>query len=102
MPELVIILVIALVIFGPRKLPELGRSLGKSLGEFKRASNELRNTLEEEVRVEEQRDQKAKLQAEQATAIAGAQPITPGSTGSPVTTESAEPTISRSNTGTSA
>ena len=42
MPELIVILVIALVIFGPRKLPELGRSLGKSLGEFKRASNELR------------------------------------------------------------
>ena len=80
MPELVIILVIALVIFGPRKLPELGRSLGKSLGEFKRASNELRNTLEEEVRVEEQRDQKAKLQSEQASALAAsAQPITPGS-----------------------
>ena len=56
MPELVIILVIALIIFGPRKLPELGRSLGKSLGEFKRASNELRNTLEEEVRIEEQRE----------------------------------------------
>jgi len=104
MPELVIILVIALVIFGPRKLPELGRSLGKSLGEFKRASNELRNTLEEEVRVEEQRDQKAKVQAEQASALAAAsaQPITPGSSGSPVTTESAEPTISRTNTGTSA
>jgi TatA/E family protein of Tat protein translocase len=103
MPELVIILVIALVIFGPRKLPELGRSLGKSLGEFKRASNELRNTLEEEVRVEEQREQKAKIQAEQSSAIAAsAQPITPGSSGSPVTTESAEPTISRTNTGTSA
>src|SRR3954470_19285679 len=56
MPELLIILVIALIIFGPRKLPELGRSLGKSLGEFKRASNELRNTLEEEVRIEEQRE----------------------------------------------
>jgi sec-independent protein translocase protein TatA len=56
MPELIIIMVIALVIFGPRKLPELGRSLGKSLGEFKRASNELRNTLDEEIRVEEQRD----------------------------------------------
>ena len=56
MPELIVIFVIALLVFGPRKLPELGRSLGKSLGEFKRASNELRNTLEEEVRVEEQRE----------------------------------------------
>ena len=55
MPELIIILTIALIIFGPRKLPELGRSLGKSLGEFKRASNELRNTLDEEIRLEEQR-----------------------------------------------
>src|SRR5213596_1240339 len=55
MPELIIIFVIALIIFGPRKLPELGRSLGKSLAEFKKASNELRNTLEEEIRIEEQR-----------------------------------------------
>ena len=53
MSELIIIFVIALIIFGPRKLPELGRSLGKSLAEFKRASNELRSTLEEEIRVEE-------------------------------------------------
>jgi len=55
MPELIIIFVIALIIFGPRKLPELGRSLGKSIGEFKKASNELRNTLDEEIRLEEQR-----------------------------------------------
>ena len=55
MPELLIILTLALIIFGPRKLPELGRSLGKSLGEFKRASNELRNTLDEEIRIEEER-----------------------------------------------
>ncbi len=55
MPELIIIFVIALIIFGPRKLPELGRSLGRSLSEFKKASNELRSTLEEEIRVEEQR-----------------------------------------------
>ena len=55
MPELVIIFVIALIIFGPRKLPELGKSLGRSINEFKRASNELRSTLEDEVRVEEQR-----------------------------------------------
>ena len=56
MPELIIILVIALIIFGPRKLPELGRSLGRSINEFKKASNELRSTLEEEIQVEEQRD----------------------------------------------
>ena len=55
MPELIIIFVIALIIFGPRKLPELGRSLGKSIGEFKRASNDLRNTLEEEIKVEDTR-----------------------------------------------
>lgn len=55
MPELIIIFVIALIIFGPRKLPELGRSLGKSINEFKRASNELKSTLDEEIRMEEQR-----------------------------------------------
>src|SRR5436305_4470572 len=54
-PELIVIFVIALIIFGPRKLPELGKSLGKSLAEFKRASNELKNTLEEEIRLDEQR-----------------------------------------------
>ena len=55
MPELIIIFVIALIIFGPRKLPELGRSLGKGIAEFKRASNELKNTLEEEIRLDDQR-----------------------------------------------
>ena len=59
MPELIIIFVIALIIFGPRKLPELGRSLGKSLAEFKRASNELKSTLEEEIRIEEQQQRTA-------------------------------------------
>lgn len=55
MPELVIIFIIALIVFGPRKLPELGKSLGKSLAEFKRASNDLRSTLEEEIRIEDAR-----------------------------------------------
>jgi len=54
-PELVVIFVIALIFFGPKKLPELGKSLGKGLAEFKKASNELRNTLEEEVRLDEQK-----------------------------------------------
>ena len=56
-PELIIIFVIALIVFGPRKLPELGKSLGKSLAEFKRASNELKNTLDEEIRSEERKQQ---------------------------------------------
>ena len=73
MPEMLVILVIALVVFGPRKLPELGRSLGKSLNEFKKASNELRSTLEDEIRVEEQKDQRAKIEAEQTSAVAAAQ-----------------------------
>lgn len=59
MPELVVIFVIALIIFGPRKLPELGKSLGRSINEFKRASNELKSTLEEEVRLDEQRSKQA-------------------------------------------
>jgi TatA/E family protein of Tat protein translocase len=56
-PELILIFVVALIFFGPRKLPELGKSLGKSLAEFKRASNELRSTLDEEIRQEERRTQ---------------------------------------------
>ncbi|HSR53173.1 MAG TPA: twin-arginine translocase TatA/TatE family subunit [Acidobacteriota bacterium] len=52
--EIVVIFVVALVIFGPRKLPELGKSLGKGLAEFKKASNELRRTWEEEVETEKQ------------------------------------------------
>ena len=69
MPELIIIFVIALIIFGPRKLPELGRSLGKSLAEFKRASNELKSTLEEEIRLEEQQRETQKVAAPQQTSV---------------------------------
>ena len=68
MPELIIIFVIALISFGPRKLPELGRSLGRSLSEFKKASNELRSTLEEEIRIEEQKEAAAKVQTPTAAA----------------------------------
>jgi TatA/E family protein of Tat protein translocase len=73
MPELIIIFVIALIIFGPRKLPELGRSLGKSIAEFKKASNELKSTLEEEIRLEETR---SNLEASRAAAAAQAAPPT--------------------------
>ncbi|HUG44021.1 MAG TPA: twin-arginine translocase TatA/TatE family subunit [Acidobacteriota bacterium] len=53
-PEIVVIFIVALLVFGPRKLPELGRQLGKSLGEFKRATDELKRTWEEEVKSEEE------------------------------------------------
>ena len=45
--EILVIMVIALLVFGPRKLPELGKSLGRGLSEFKRASTDLRRSLEE-------------------------------------------------------
>jgi TatA/E family protein of Tat protein translocase len=48
-PELILILIVALVIFGPRKLPQLSRSLGKSLADFKRASEDFKQTWEKEV-----------------------------------------------------
>jgi sec-independent protein translocase protein TatA len=75
-PELIIIFTIALIIFGPRKLPELGKSLGKSLAEFKRASNELKNTLDEEIRLE---DQRSAVRANDPT------PTTPSSSYAPYT-----------------
>jgi len=86
MPELIIIFVIALIIFGPRKLPELGRSLGKSLSEFKRASNELKSTLEEEIKIEEQQ-QKAEAARTAAAAPAVSEP--------PATPVPAEPVAAR-------
>lgn len=54
-PELMLIFLVALVVFGPRKLPDIGRSIGKALGEFKRATHDLKSTLEEEVRIEDQK-----------------------------------------------
>jgi TatA/E family protein of Tat protein translocase len=48
-PELVVIFVVALLIFGPRKLPELGRAVGRGLAEFRKAASDLRETLDTEV-----------------------------------------------------
>jgi TatA/E family protein of Tat protein translocase len=49
MPELIFIFVLALLIFGPKKLPELGKTIGKGLAEFKKASNDLKSSFEEEI-----------------------------------------------------
>ena len=69
-----IIGVIALLIFGPRKLPELGKSLGKSIAEFKRASNELKNTLEDEIRTEELQDARKSAQIPPTASVPPAAP----------------------------
>ena len=53
MQEMLIILMVALIVFGPRKLPQIGKTLGKSIAEFRRTSTELRSTLEREVQMEE-------------------------------------------------
>jgi len=53
LPELVLIFVVALIVFGPRRLPEIGRTLGKALGEFKKATDDFKSTIEREVRLEE-------------------------------------------------
>jgi TatA/E family protein of Tat protein translocase len=51
-PEIFLILVIALIVFGPRKLPEIGKSMGHMLAEFRKASNDFKRTIEEEVEAE--------------------------------------------------
>jgi sec-independent protein translocase protein TatA len=56
MPQLIIILAIALIVIGPQKLPELARSLGRGLAEFKRASNNFRRSIEEEASAAEERE----------------------------------------------
>jgi TatA/E family protein of Tat protein translocase len=50
MPELIVIFIVALLVFGPKKLPELGRSLGKGLGELKKAMQDVKDSVEEEFR----------------------------------------------------
>src|SRR2546422_5044021 len=55
-PELFLILLIALIVFGPRKLPEIGKSMGKMMAEFRKASNEFRQTIESEVEAEKIRE----------------------------------------------
>jgi TatA/E family protein of Tat protein translocase len=56
MQEIIVIFLIALIIFGPRKLPELGKTIGKGLAEFKKASNELKQTWEDEVRLDKEKE----------------------------------------------
>jgi len=76
LPELLLIFVVALIVFGPKRLPEIGRTLGKALGEFKKATDELKNTIEREVRVEELRQIPPTITAPPTATVSRAEPET--------------------------
>lgn len=81
MPELLLILAIALIVIGPKKLPDLAKALGRGLSEFKRATDDLKNTLQEESRTSETRD---KLINEGKIKVPGAEtPTNPYTEGTP-------------------
>jgi sec-independent protein translocase protein TatA len=84
MPELLLIFVVALLVFGPKKLPELGKSLGRGLAEFKKASEDLKRTIEDEI---EQGKQEATAVKQQVTEVKNtlaaatqAEPVRPAET----------------------
>ena len=61
--ELILIFVVALLVFGPKKLPEIGRSVGKALREFKRTSDEIKGRIEEEIEASELKDIRKDIRA---------------------------------------
>jgi TatA/E family protein of Tat protein translocase len=60
-PELILIFAVALIVFGPRRLPEIGKTLGKAMKEFKKATDDLKNTIERETQIEEIKQIKSSL-----------------------------------------
>ena len=71
MPELIVILVIALIVIGPQKLPDLARSLGKGLAEFRRATEDFKQSVEDEAKAAEEKERIAKeVAAKEETEVA--------------------------------
>lgn len=89
LPELMIIFVLALLLFGPRKLPEIGRGIGRALGEFRRASNDLKRTIEEEVATEDLRQ--VARDARAATAIPSLDELAAAAPASPAASAEEQP-----------
>lgn len=73
-PEMILIFIVALIVFGPKRLPEIGRTLGKALGEFKKATDDFKTTIEREVRVEELK-QLASTQVPLAETVSRTEPV---------------------------
>ncbi|MBK7976683.1 MAG: twin-arginine translocase TatA/TatE family subunit [Deltaproteobacteria bacterium] len=92
-PELIVILVIALIFLGPRRLPEVGKALGKALGELRRASQDLRDSIEIETRRSEHAERVASAQAANPAVRAPQAPAPPA--GAPSTPEAAAPATSQ-------
>lgn len=69
MPELIVILVIALIVIGPQKLPDLAKSLGKGLAEFKRATEDFRQGVEEEAKASDEKERLAQEAAKKEEAL---------------------------------
>ncbi len=92
-PHMLVVFVIVLVVFGPQKLPELARSLGKLMAEFRKASSDFRGAFEEEMKdLERQaRDVERKKAAEAAAASAAAAPVQPATLATVADTETATP-----------
>jgi sec-independent protein translocase protein TatB len=78
MADSLILMVLALVVFGPRRLPQIGRQIGKLMYEFRKASNDFKFQMEEELRNAEEADRKKKEEAERQQALALAPPAEPG------------------------
>jgi sec-independent protein translocase protein TatB len=77
----IVIFVLALILFGPKKLPEIARKIGKLMVEFRRASNEFKSQIDEELRVMEQQDRQKKLEAAAPTPpVSAAESATPAGT----------------------
>jgi sec-independent protein translocase protein TatB len=74
MADTIILMVLALVVFGPRRLPQIGRQIGKLMYEFRKASNDFKFQMEEELRQAEEADRRKKEEAERQRALAAAPP----------------------------
>lgn len=83
MPELILILVLALLLFGPKKLPEIGKQLGKGLGEFKRASNDLKRSIEDEIEKATKEEPPARAEVVEVMEVKSSSPKGPAEGTSP-------------------
>lgn len=85
-PELLFILVIALLIFGPKRLPEMGRTIGRGMAEFRRATSDLKRSIEQEIDLNDRPPARPSRPAPKAPETAPKAPVT---TMAPVTTPKA-------------